>query len=209
MLSFPTIWDYITKSSHFRSFTQKTFSTSPDKYTKSSHKLIIGLFWCFRTGHGPVGLAHVLLSEDEADQADAAVHQPHQETRHGEDLIAGCEGGHVTKDHLKKQTWKKEKQRNGRKTDEESLKGSLVFSWMHLSCLCMQRGAKLNSTAGTCVSSTAAPLKHSKSLQHAKPQRKHEHTQPWDRKGDDSTTHTATRSKLGKIPGRFSDKYWV
>lgn len=66
--------------------------------------------WCFRTGHGPVGLAHVLLSENEADEAHAAVHQPHEETGHGEDLIAGRAGRHIAEDHLEKQTWEAEEE---------------------------------------------------------------------------------------------------
>ena len=67
----------------------------------------------FRTSHGPVRLPHILLSEDEADEADASVHQPHQETGQGEDLIAGSEGGHVTEDHLEEQTWREEKEKDG------------------------------------------------------------------------------------------------
>lgn len=61
-------------------------------------------FGAFRTCHGPVGLSHILLGQDEADQADASVHQPHQEAGEGEHLVAGREGSHVTKEHLKKQT---------------------------------------------------------------------------------------------------------
>lgn len=57
----------------------------------------------FPTRHGPVGLAHVLLREDEANESDAAVHQPHQETRGSKDLIAGRKGGHIAEDDLKEQ----------------------------------------------------------------------------------------------------------
>lgn len=60
------------------------------------------------TGHGPVGLPHVLLGEDEADEADAAVHQPHQEAGRGENLVAGCQGGEVAEDHLEEQTWEQQ-----------------------------------------------------------------------------------------------------
>lgn len=88
-----------------------------------------GLSWCFRTSHGPVGLAHILLSEDETDEADASVHQPHQETRHGEDFIAGRKGGQVTEEHLKKQTWrnkKKKKERDRDENDEERRRSRIL-----------------------------------------------------------------------------------
>lgn len=59
---------------------------------------------CVRTRHGPVRPAHVLLSKDVTDQADASVHQPDQETRQSEHLVGGRVGGHVTEDHLEEQT---------------------------------------------------------------------------------------------------------
>lgn len=64
--------------------------------------------WCRGAGgtcHGPVGLPHVLLHQDEADEADAAVHQPHQQAGHSKDLVAGGKGRHVAKEHLEEQAW--------------------------------------------------------------------------------------------------------
>lgn len=56
------------------------------------------------TGYGPVGLAHVLLREDEADQADSAVHQAHQEARRGKHLVARRRRRHVAQEHLQEQS---------------------------------------------------------------------------------------------------------
>lgn len=86
---------------------------------------IIWVFFC--TSHGPVRLPHILLSEDEADEADASVHQPHQEAGQGEDLIAGSEGGHVTEDHLEEQTWREEKEKDGMMRRDKILTQSSKF----------------------------------------------------------------------------------
>lgn len=61
-----------------------------------------------RTRHGPVGFTDVFLHEDKTDHTYTSVHQPNQQTRGGKHLIAGCEGGHISKDHLQKQPWRTE-----------------------------------------------------------------------------------------------------